>query len=74
MAKIEKTLKTALTSVDSSNLSSLSSNLSKIAEVLIKINERQQRKFKLEEKLLMTQLKVESQKLNEQNKSKKSNS
>ena len=74
MAKIEKTLKTALTSVDSSNLSSLSSNLNKIAEVLIKINERQQRKFKLEEKLLMTQLKVESQKLNEQNKSKKSNS
>ncbi len=74
MAKIEKALKTALTSVDSSNLSSLSSNLSKIAEVLIKINERQQRKFKLEEKLLMTQLKVESQKLNEQNKSKKSNS
>tara|TARA_R100000951_G_scaffold57516_1_gene48304 strand:- start:153 stop:374 length:222 start_codon:yes stop_codon:yes gene_type:complete len=73
MAKIEKTRK-ALTSVDSSNLSSLSSNLSKIAEVLIKINERQQRKFKLEEKLLMTQLKVESQKLNEQNKSKKSNS
>ena len=52
MAKIEKALKTALTSVDSSNLSSLSSNLSKIAEVLIKINERQQRKFKLEEKLL----------------------
>jgi len=74
MAKIEKALKTTLTSVDSSNLSSLSSSLSKIAEVLIKINERQQRKFKLEEKLLMTQLKVESQKLNEQNKSKKSNS
>lgn len=53
----------------------IESDMPKMAEALVKIskqlelvNEREQRRFKLEEKLLMTQIKVETQKLNEQNK------
>lgn len=48
--------------------------LAKISKQLEMVNEREQRRFKLEEKLLMTQIKVETQKLNEQNKSKESQS
>jgi len=44
--------------------------LAKISKQLELVNEREQRRFKLEEKLLMTQIKVETQKLNEQNKTK----
>jgi len=40
--------------------------LNNISKQLAVINEREQRKFKLEEKLLLTQIKVETQKLNEQ--------
>ena len=38
----------------------------RISKQLEMVNEREQRKFKLEEKLLMAQIKVETQKLNEQ--------
>lgn len=51
----------------------IESDMPKIADALVRIskqlemvNEREQRKFKLEEKLLMAQIKVETQKLNEQ--------
>ena len=51
----------------------IESDMPKIADALVRIskqlemvNEREQRKFKLEEKLLMTKIKVETQKLNEQ--------
>jgi len=44
--------------------------LTKISKQLELVNEREQRRFKLEEELLMTQIKVETQKLNEQNKTK----
>jgi archaellum component FlaC len=40
--------------------------LTSISKQLATINEREQRRFKLEEKLLLTQIKVETQKLNEQ--------
>lgn len=47
--------------------------LTNISKQLATINEREQRKFKLEEKLLLTQIKVETQKLNEQRQNQASN-
>jgi archaellum component FlaC len=48
--------------------------LTSISKQLATINEREQRRFKLEEKLLLTQIKVETQKLNEQRQNQASNS
>ena len=53
-----------------SDIPKMTEALSKISKQLEIVNERESRKFKLEERLLLTQLKVETQKLNEQNKSK----
>jgi len=57
-----------------SDMPKMAQALAKISKQLEIVNEREQRRFKLEEKLLMTQIKVETQKLNEQNKSKESQS
>lgn len=48
--------------------------LTSISKQLATINEREQRKFKLEEKLLLTQIKVETQRLNEQKQDQAGNS
>jgi len=48
--------------------------LTSISKQLATINEREQRRFKLEEKLLLTQIKVETQKLNEQRQDQAGNS
>jgi len=53
-----------------SDMPKMAQALAKISKQLELVNEREQRRFKLEEKLLMTQIKVETQKLNEQNKTK----
>ena len=53
-----------------SDMPKMAQALAKISKQLELVNEREQRRFKLEEKLLMTQIKVEPQKLNEQNKTK----
>jgi len=48
--------------------------LTSISKQLATINEREQRRFKLEEKLLLTRIKVETQKLNEQRQDQAGNS